>query len=172
LVDWGFRPVPLYNAVPAFMGVVNLNAIMELLVDAAERIGAAPSDGPPAFLLDANRSNGAQLVRPGVFDNRSVCRESDFPSAETLWKAGIRRGLLIQSTVGRPAIDLESVLATWQQRGIELWKKNADDDTAAAPFRLRRRWFLSRFAHAVRRSFLRRRADEAYGMIVPDPTGG
>jgi hypothetical protein len=172
LIEWGVRPIPLFNAVPAFLAVVDLRPLMAMLVDAAERVARAPRSGPPAFLLDANRESGSRLVRPGVFDNRSVCRESDFPSAETLWQAGIRRALLIQSAGDRPATDLEPVLAAWQRRGVQLWKMSSGGNAPSAPFLLERRWWGRRMIHAIRRSFLRLRPDDAYGMTVPEPSAG
>jgi hypothetical protein len=145
--------------------------VLFALVDAAERVAAAPPGATPAFLLDANRMGPGQAVTPGRFDNRSVCSPSDFPS-ETLWRAGIRRMLLIQQGGGRPAADLEFILLIWQARGIALWQKNADESAPAAPFVLRRRFWISRWLHIVRRAFLRRRSDNSYGELVPTPATG
>jgi hypothetical protein len=166
-VECGFRPVPLYNAVPAALGVVNLYPIMAALCDGAERVAAAPSGAPPAFLLDADRMSGGRLVTPGAFDNRSMCRESDFPSARTLSEAGIRRVLLIRTTDERPADDLEEILVSWQRRGMALWRKRAEATSAAAPFTLKRRGLLAQFVEEIRRSSLHRRPDDAFGRLVP-----
>ena len=163
----GFRPIPLYNAVPAFVSVVELRRIMGVLVAARERVAAVAPGAPPAFLLDGNRMGGAKisLIPPsvGMFDNRSVCSESDFPSAERLWQAGIRRAVLIQERRARPAIDLEPVLFGWQQRGIALSVKRSDDDAALTRLTLRRLGWLSRFGQWLRRQELKRRPDGAYG---------
>jgi hypothetical protein len=171
LADFGFRPIPLYNAVPSPVGVVNLSGIMATLVNAAEKVGALAPDAPPAFLLDADRASHVWPVEPGVFDNRSFCRESDFPSAETLRQAGIRRIVLIQ---GAPLVadDLEATVFQWQAGGLELWGKVAGDDRPAAPLVFRRRLWPHRVLHAIRRSFLRPRADSSYGRMITGPSAG
>jgi hypothetical protein len=172
LIDYGFRPVPLYNAVPAPGAIIDLSQVMSVLVDAAEGVAAVSPGAAPAFLLDANRTRFAHAVAPGAFDNRSICRDSDFPSSDSVWQAGIRRALLIQATSDRPAADLESVVFAWQRRGIALWRKNANEPARAAPFVLHRRFWLSRLVHNLRGSFLPRRSDDTYGRIVPEPGSG
>jgi hypothetical protein len=170
--DFGFRPVPLYNAVPAPFALVELRPIMTVLVDASERIGALPPGRPPAFMLDADRASAEHLVddwtKPatvGLFDNRSVCNESDFPSAERLWQAGIRRAVLIQSGGERPALDLEPILLGWQRYGIALWLKRSDAAVAAAPVTLRRSGWLRRLGQWLHDLHLHPRADGAYGAL-------
>jgi hypothetical protein len=172
LVDYGFRPVPIYNAVPSPLAVVDLSPIMAALVDGAGRVSAVVPGSQPAFLVDSNRMSGSQHVRPGAFDNRSVCRATDFPSPEKLLQAGIRRALWIHGPVKRPGDDLEAVLVKWQRQGIALWKKDAEDASPAQAFELRRRAWPVRVFAALRRSVLRRRDDDAYGMIVPESSGG
>jgi hypothetical protein len=171
LVDFGFRPIPLYNAIPAPDALINLQSVMRLLVDAAARVATVAPAAPPAFLLDANRARFGDSVRPGVFDNRSICHDSDFPSPQTLSKGGICRALVIQETSDRPGFDLESVLFSWQRHGIALWRKQTNVETPAAPFVLRRRSWLSRLIHDVRSEFLPQRADRTYGRLVRAPGG-
>jgi hypothetical protein len=138
----------------------------------AEWVGRAPLDAPPAFLLDAHRMSGRHRAKPGAFDNRSVCRASDFPSAEVLARAGVRRVLLIQEADARAASDLEPVLLCWQRDGLELWFKCTDDDARARPRRLSARLLPIRWLHAIARAFIPRRADGTFGTIVPTPSGG
>jgi len=164
-VSDGFRPIPLYNAVPDAFAVVDLTPIMAALVNGAARVADMSVGALPAFLLDANRM--VESATPGNFDNRSICRATDFPSAETLWRAGIRRAVLIHTGATRPAADLEPVLCDWQAKGITLWFKRADLDEAAVPRTLRRRFWLVRAAHAFQHALLNRRADDTYGMVVP-----
>lgn len=172
LVDYGFRPIPLYNAVQWDECIVDLQPIINVLVDAAGHVSTAPPSGPPVFLLDGQRMSGGDRIKPGVFDNRSVCHQSDFPSVEVLWQKGIRRALLIQEKDDRPAPDLEPILLGWQRRGIALWRKVTGDSKAAAPFTVELRPWLLRIVHAARRSLLRRGSDDAYGMFVPEPGSG
>jgi hypothetical protein len=171
-VAYGFRPIPLYNAVPGPGALVDLRPIMRVLVDGTQRVAAVPPGAPPAFLLDADRMRLGHAVVPGSFDNRSICRESDFPSAETLLQAQIRRALLIRETTARPAVDLASVLFAWQKRGIALWRLGIADTTPAAPFKLGRPFWLRRLAHDVRSFFLSQREDKTFGMFVGGPTSG
>ena len=91
LVDFGFRPVPLYNALsPSIVmqgvaGLVDVEPIVDVLVEGADTVARARPDACPAFLLDANRAGGDRAPAPGRFDNRSMCWESDFPSPDTLF---------------------------------------------------------------------------------------
>jgi hypothetical protein len=171
LADFGFRAVPLYNAVPSSVAVVDLYAVMATLVDAADKIAALPPDAPPAFLLDADRATGVGPIAPGRFDNRSFCRESDFPSAEALLRAGVRRVVVVQRAP-LVADDLEATLFHWQTRGLGLWGKVVGDERPATPLVFRRRMWPYRLVHGVRRALLRPRADAAYGRMIPSPTGG
>ena len=167
LIDLGFRPVPLYNAVPSPLAVVELRPIMQVLVDAAERVWSIPDDSPPAFLLDSLRTRGEYRIVPGSYDNRSVCRTSDFPSVDALRRAGVRRALWLHAG-DRLASDLEAVLSKWQRAGLALWL--ATETAPAEPFVLPRRSFLARLVSSLRRELLPRRADGAYGKAVP-PSG-
>jgi hypothetical protein len=153
LVEHGFRPIPLYNALPAEGALIDLRPTMRRLVDGAERVATAAIGARPAFLLDAHRAQFGHALGPGTFDNRSVCFESDFPSANLMLQAGIRRVLLIQQDEHRPDIDIESVLFTWQHGGLQLWRKATRTPMAAAPFVLQRRSWLARAAHYLRRRY-------------------
>jgi hypothetical protein len=164
--EHGFRPIPLYNAVPSDVAVVDMQPIIDVLADAAERVARAPAAAPPAFLLDANRMGAGRVVRPGLFDNRSTCRMSDFPSVEMLRRMGVRRVAVICE---RPAADLESVLHEWQAGGIALWLKRTGDDRKIAPFVLERRSWLFRLGNVIRRAGLHRRADGSYGKLIEPP---
>jgi hypothetical protein len=172
LSGFGFRPIPLYNAIQERFGVIDLLPIVEVLVAGAKRVATAPKDGAPAFLLDAQRMNGQHLLRPMAFDNRSRCWKADFPSSDALWAAGIRRALLIQKEAIRPAFDLEPVLCEWRQRGIESWRKVTDIAGPAQPFSFKRRSWFFRGIAAAQSLFFPRRSDGSYGMVVPVPSAG
>jgi hypothetical protein len=164
LADCGFQPTPLFNAVPHPDGFVNLDSTMDALVGAAQVLASRSPQELPAFLLDANR---APTVRPSVgtrpYDNRSLVRDTDLPSPALLQKHGVRRVLLIQATLERPAPDLESVLLAWQRGGLELWRLAKREPAAAEPFQLRpRSWYL-RLLSWLDSSGPRRRWDGIYG---------
>ena len=167
LARHGFRPVPLYNAVPApegVAGVVDMRPIMSVLVDAASVVGTLPDGLPPAFLLDADRLGRPRDVRGGVFDNRSVCRSSDFPSADTMLASGIRRVVLVGAN---RAADLEAIMLEWQSRGIEVWSIDGSGNRDVHPIVLEPRPWFMRLADFLRQTVLRRRSDGSYGMTVP-----
>src|SRR3954454_19514947 len=131
----GYRPVPLYNSVPAptteflaYGGVrtsmLDMAPVLVALRDATTSLAEIrlPPDAPPAFLLDARRrtGDGAATLRPGVFDNRSVSLPTDFPSANLLLSHGIRRAVLIQPPAPQPQPDLAHTLRRWQDLGMQI----------------------------------------------------
>lgn len=168
LAEVGFRPVPLYNAIASANAVVDVLPIIDVLVDGAEQVAAAPAAAPPAFLLDADRRGSGRPLHVGAFDNRSVCRAADFPSGETLHDAGIRRAIVICDVL---APDLEPVLVAWQERGIASWRKRAVAEDAA-PIVLRPRWWGTRLLELAREAFLSRHPDGSYGAIIEGSSSG
>ena len=134
LAERGYRPVPLFNAVPGppADSSVDVWPIVFEIVRGAGRLAAArlPPAAPPAFLLDKNR----QLRRIGgesLFDNRSVSFPTDFPSARFLAGAGIRRAVLLQEFATRPELDLAHTLREWQRGGIALAEVSLDSRAPA-----------------------------------------
>ena len=78
---------------------------------------------PPGFLLDADRRIAGVNPVAGVFDNRSVCFETDFPSADFLLAHGIGSVVVVQ--IGDDiAGDLAQALLAWQARGIHVQLKD------------------------------------------------
>ena len=135
----GYRPVPLYNAVPAPWGasraVVDATSILNALVEGAEALRDAqlPHNAPPVFLLDADRRWGDETPNAGAFDNRSVSFPTDFPSARFLLEQGIKRALLVQLLDTAPQADLVHTLRLWQKEGIELLKQSLQPPTQVQP---------------------------------------
>jgi hypothetical protein len=127
----GYRPVPLFNALPGPptppnatipVALVNVWSILTALIAATPELAKIniPADVPPAFLLDSNRRSGVGPLVPNRFDNRSVSFPTDFPSAIFLLSRGIRRVLLIQQKEVAPDSDLAHTLLRWQQGGIRI----------------------------------------------------
>ena len=173
LARHGVRPVPLYNAIPSPRGVIDLAPILQRLVDIATAMPKLPTDAPPAFLLDADRATGGKRVHGGVFDNRSVCNDGDFPSVETLVTVGVRRAVLIQAGDSSPASDLTPTLYAWQHAGIQLWRFDPDPPERSGTllcfvrpslFRRVGAWF-ARFG-------LQRTSSGAYGKLIPTAQAG
>ncbi len=128
LAALGYRPVPLYNAIPApvappfqpaastgntgtvaataslaeGLAAVDLQPVMTALqLGAVElRQRTLAPNAPPAFLLDWNRHRGRVTLTEGKFDNRSVSFTTDFPSGNFLLAHGFRRVLLVHPGPG------------------------------------------------------------------------
>src|SRR5262249_26112950 len=121
----GYRPVPLYNALPLPFGMsafdpvsqrpvaaVDIMPIIAALCQSAEQLASLPIsfDAPPAFMLDSNRQAKNVRMLPGEFDNRSVCFTTDFPSGNYLSTRGVQGVLLVQRERVEPLNDLAHVL--------------------------------------------------------------
>jgi hypothetical protein len=169
LADLGFRPVPLYNALPSPAAVVPMDEVLRAIVDGAVLLANRPPPplAPPAFLLDARRAGPGRLPRAGQFDNRSVAFETDFPSAATLRQAGIVDVVLIQSGRDTPAPDLARTLTSWQDAGIAIRRLRADDPRVAAPIIVRRAGFVMAFFRWLGRGLLRGDRHRGFGGVVP-----
>lgn len=147
LAHSGYRPVPLYNAcpfglapsytggVPSLTGGPSLMAIGEAsVVDVVPIMRALanetntlreiclPLSAPPAFMLDANRQSGGSSPHVGAFDNRSVIRESDVPSAAFLLDRGIRQVVVVRGDQSLKT-DLQAVLLSWQTAGLVITRQ-------------------------------------------------
>src|SRR6185503_10656841 len=95
LANRGYRPIPLFNAmpspgsfgilggVPALIDVAPISTALWLGAEQLAQLDLLP-EAPPAFLLDANRRGEGLLAAPGHFDNRSISFVTDFPSANFL----------------------------------------------------------------------------------------
>jgi len=145
----GWRPVPLYNALPgdsfAVSGtsaaIVDVAAIVVAMRRATALLAplALAPDGPPAFLLDAlrRRGTGAPAI-PGRFDNRSISLPTDFPSAVFLRSRGIRQVVLVQESSAAPQADLAHTLVAWQEGGLPILVQAASAEGAPQPLRVSR----------------------------------
>jgi hypothetical protein len=129
LAERGYRPVPLFNAVPGPPGAscVDVWPIVAEIVRGSERLASARLSpaAPPAFLLDRSRQLG-RIEGESLFDNRSASFPTDFPSARFLAQAGIRRAVLLQEFATGPQFDLAHTLREWQRGGISLAEASLD----------------------------------------------
>jgi hypothetical protein len=185
LAEMGYTPVPLYNALPfpasetpfapelRPRSAVDVQPILAAIIQGAEelqRVALGPS-APPAFLLDAERRLARTDLGPGVFDNRSVCFTTDFPSADFLLQHGITSVVVVHDNA-KFAHDLLEILALWQQRGIQILRKSrlgTDLPVAAVvkrPSFLSTMWFRLGVALGLRRAEL-----GGFGGIVPASSG-
>ena len=167
----GFRPIPLYCAIDHQVALIDMRPIVEGLISTASEVVALSSRANPAFLLDARRMSASSDGIWHFFDNRSVCRPTDFPSAKWLRESGISKVLLVTSTLERPAPDLEAVVAGWQSGGIALWRLAQATTVAAQPYTLQRRAWPIRLFQALARSSLHPRRDGSYGALLTRTSG-
>jgi hypothetical protein len=169
LAEFGFRPVPLYNALPSPRSIVPMDDVVRAIVAGAEQLAQRPPPrhSPPAFLLDARRAGPGGVTSPGQFDNGSVAFGTDFPSAVRLQQAGIVDAILVQSGRYTPASDLAVTLAKWHTAGIGLRLLRADRPAMPAPMTVPSVGLLGRFYQWVLRRSLRGDADRGFGGVVP-----
>jgi hypothetical protein len=141
LAALGYRPVPLYNALPFPMNekmsppalksvsTVNVAPILAALHEGASALARVnlAIEAPPAFLLDSDRTIARADIVPGIFDNRSVCFPTDFPSSTFLVTHGIR-DVIVVSNNSKISEDLKEILFSWQRDGIRLLARYRDND--------------------------------------------
>lgn len=188
LADRGYRPVPLYNAVPLPRGELEVDPvtgrpvaavavwpIVNALRAGAEWLAGArlPANVPPAFLLDARRQGGGQVLVGDEFDNRSICFTTDFPSGVFLAAQGIQRVILVQESQLDPLADLAQTLRRWQDAGIRLQRLRLDAPAPMEDFIVPRpRWFGWMFQRVLAGLGLRRADGGGYGDWVQDSASG
>jgi hypothetical protein len=184
----GYRPVPLYNAVPLpVLGsgaathaqvMVDLRGVASFLQSSACALAETPlpPDAPPAFLLDSRRRVGDSPVpvAPGSFDNRSVSLPSDFPSATTLQVAGIARVIVVvPADQHAPQNDLSHTLRRWQDGGISILLLRLGADAGAEAIDVPRpRWYRHAWHALLVRLGLRRHVLGGFGGFLPEPSSG
>ena len=184
LARLGYRPIPLYNALPfppsekmfpatrpeCTVDVVPILAALYRETAALKEIGLS-ADAPPVFLLDADRRMARKDPEPGIFDNRSVCFTTDFPSAEFLSSQQITQVIILQRG-SNVAGDLLLVLLEWQKAGIQLLRKDPMDAVPPKPVVVeppsffRRLWYRIGVALTLRRGEL-----GGFGSIVKSASG-
>jgi len=198
LAHAGFRPIPLFNAVPGpwssrdgegrvpFRPVVDVYPIVDAIEQATlrlrDRLEGLPAKAPPAFLLDSNRRLG-ETPKPGDFDNSSVSLPTDFPSAVFLQSRGVNRVFVVYDSAdrtsvasGQPASDLAHTLLRWQNAGIAILACPLDENlegSKPAPIVLTRpTWFGAIWHNALSVLGLRRNPLGGFGGTLPVPSAG
>ena len=188
LASRGYRPVPLYNAVPLpftsivldpatgrSVAAVNVLPILSGLKSGAEQLArlSLPADAPPAFLLDANRAGGGRQMQEDEFDNRSVSFTTDFPSALFLAAHGIQRVLLVQKDRLEPQPDLAHTLRRWQDGGIKLERLWLETPAPPEPFTVPKpSWYGAMFQRVLAGLGFRRAWGGGFGAWVPSSSSG
>ena len=181
----GYRPVPLYNACPYPFpdepfalplpssrpsSTVNVVPILQALERQTGKLRETtlPPAAPPAFLLDARRNHPSLPAVGGLFDNRSILRESDLPTAAFLQAQGIREVILVQSVPGLPS-DLCTVLRTWQEGGLTISRQIVGEPWAPQTLAVPKAWWLRAWWE---RNFLESvypfKSDGSFGRFVPN----
>lgn len=126
-VGRGYRPVPLFNAVPEppedsgkFAPAVDVRWTIGALAASTPLLAALTllPEAPAVFLLDSLRNPGSR--DPEGFDNRSLSFPTDFPSATVLLSRGVRRVILVKPLGAAPQPDLTHTLRRWQDAGLPI----------------------------------------------------
>lgn len=188
LAERGYRPVPLYNALPAPFtpavlppvlsesgAAVDVRPIVNALTVASLRLAriSLPVNAPPVFLLDSNRQGDGRRILENQFDNRSICFTTDFPSANFLQANGIKRCLLVQRSRTFPQEDLSHVLLRWQDGGIILESARVDVVEGRQSLTLTPpSWYGMMFQRALAAAGLRRAPRGGFGAWVVASAGG
>ena len=135
----GWRPVPLYNALPDPLAIVDMDPVIRALRAGARVLDSLTltTEAGPVFLLDARRRTGPFFAPDGAFDNRSVCFAWDFPSASFLREQGIARVLLVQRTGRQPQLDLLPILRDWHAAELRVAVQPPDEPATAEECDLR-----------------------------------
>jgi hypothetical protein len=184
LAGQGYRPVPLYNALPLPFGAPAIDPASQRPVAAVDvvpivralRRGAdqlvslkIPHAAPPVFLLDANRQGTGVRMLSDEFDNRSVCFTTDFPSAKYLITHGIKGVLLVQRERIEPQTDLAHVLRRWQDGGLPLQRMRVEQPAQRERFEVNRpSWYRAMFQRVLMGFGLKRAAGGGFGAWIPD----
>lgn len=187
LAGHGYRPVPLYNALPLpsdalildstqrSVAAINVTPILTALQQTAPQLlsQAVPSDAPPCFLLDSRRRGDGLTVEPEQFDNRSVSFTTDFPSANFLLTHGVERVLLVQRERTEPRPDLAHTLRRWQDGGLPLERLHIENPGDRQSFEVSRpSWYGMMFQRALAAWGLRRAAGGGFGAWMHESSSG
>jgi hypothetical protein len=179
----GWRPVPLYNALPgeavvdpsdsALVDVSSIARVMRPATTILEQLALA-ADRPPAFLLDAQRRYGTGAKpAPGKFDNRSISLPTDFPSGLFLRSRAIRQVILVQPTDASPQEDLAHTLVAWQEAGLPILVATSVAGGPPQPIHVARpSSFRVMWYRLLATLGLRRHPLGGFGGTIPIPSAG
>jgi hypothetical protein len=180
----GFRPVPVYNALPSPTNFLNqaapvvcdVQSIVNAIASATPDLDKLnlPFTAPPAFLLDSLRRVGSGVrLAPGVFDNRSVSLPTDFPSGSRLASLGIRRVVLVQQEATTPQADLSHTLLRWQEAGIEIFAVALVEPVVVGPIKVSKPSMYRMLWQGLLATMgLRRNPLGGFGGTLPIPSSG
>lgn len=128
LVQYGFRPIPLYNGTTEqenSIPTTDNNSIQAGLIWGANILKETKidEDAPPAFLIDSNRLN-RHKINVSIFDNSWDLYHQDMPTAEYFIKNGIDTIIIRGDKVAK---DLNKILFEFPQKGVRILFTNGYD---------------------------------------------
>jgi hypothetical protein len=185
LVERNYRPVPIFNGCPMPLdeklptdrsaAVIDVDSTLAALAQFGPQLRqrVLPAEACPAFLVDAQRQQPLQPIRPGQYDNRSLLFATDFPSAKFLASQRIERVLVVVQGSRRVERDLGYVLRTWQHAGMGLSIKHGIEPGPIQPLTIGGWWlFFNAWNHFSSALRLSRNSRGGYGGFVPMPSSG
>ena len=123
LVDYGFRPIPVYNGTLEQQGsratVDNQSVGVALELMAGTILNKDIADGArPAFLLDRSRLNRYKLEE-SMYDNSWDIYPQDLPSPQCFLDNGIESILVIGGK--KISRDIKNILVNHQKKGLKIF---------------------------------------------------
>lgn len=123
LVDYGFRPIPVYNGTLEQQGsratVDNQSVGLALELMAGTILNKDIADGArPAFLLDRSRLNRYKLEE-SMYDNSWDIYPQDLPSPQYFLDNGIESILVIGGK--KISRDIKNILVNHQKKGLKIF---------------------------------------------------
>jgi len=175
LTEWGYWPIPLFNACTGPNEVIPQGQIIEALKAGGSLLASLTlTDGPPVFLLDSRRMSPSRMpIQPSDFDNRWQVFPQDLPSATFLADRGYKRALLIQRGSRQPREDLSHVLRRWQEGGLTIEAKDLADRRPPGSIAMNRpSWYRSTWHRVLTALYLKRNPIGGFGAEEIEPRHG
>ena len=142
LIDYGFRPIPLYNGTHAqenALALTDMNAIQAGIVYAAKFLENAKleEDAPPAFLIDTERLNRCRKD-VSIYDNSWDLYHQDMPTAKYFAQNGIDTILVRCEKFSK---DLNSIMFDFPKKGVNVYTVNDYQEIKKAKLKRQKRDF-------------------------------
>lgn len=136
LIEYGFRPIPLYNGTKEqenAKALTDINPIQIGLVWGANIIEKTEidNDAMPAFLIDTDRLNRCKKD-VSIYDNSWDLYHQDMPTAKYFLDNGINTIIIRCENLSK---DLNNILFDFPKKGVKIYIANGYDEIRKAKLR-------------------------------------